>query len=106
MRYLVVVPIGHNGQRIPDGAVVEDEAAYGVRVKSPLPVARLLARGRISPIAAAPEAPAGQKAPAPPAPPPTPDPNPTEPSTEPGEKSAQTAAAASEAPAGNRKKGQ
>lgn len=94
MRYLVVVPISHNGQRIPDGAVVEDGVAYGVRVKSPLPVARLLARGRISPIAAAPEAPAAPATP------------PTEPSTEPGEKSAQTAAAASEAPAGNRKKGQ
>ena len=94
MRYLVVVPISHNGQRIPDGAVVEDGVAYGVRVKSPLPVARLLARGRISPIAAAP------------APPPPPDPNPTEPSTESGQKPAQTAAAASDAPAGNRKKGQ
>jgi hypothetical protein len=106
MRYLVVVPISHNGQRIPDGAVVEDGAAYGVRVKSPLPVARLLARGRITAIAAAPEAPAGQKAPAPPAPPPPPDPTHTEPSTESGQKPAQTAAAASDAPAGNRKKGQ
>ena len=94
MRYLVVVPISHNGQRIPDGAVVEDGAAYGDRVKSPLPVARLLARGRISPIAAAP------------APPLPPDPTHTEPSTEPGQKPAQTAAAAPEAPAGNRKKGQ
>ena len=103
MRYLVVVPISHNGQRIPDGAVVDDGAAYGVRVKSPLPVARLLARGRISPFAAASEAPAGQK---PVAPPPPPDPTPTEPPTESGEKPAQTAAAAPEAPAGNRKKGQ
>lgn len=94
MRYLVVVPISHNGQRIPDGAVVEDGAAYGVRVKSPLPVARLLARGRITPIAAAS------------APPLPPDPTHTEPSTESGQKPAQTAAAASDAPAGNRKKGQ
>lgn len=103
MRYLVVVPISHNGQRIPDGAVVEDGVAYGVRVKSPLSVARLLARGRISPFAAVPEAPAGHK---PVAPPPPPDPTPTEPPTESGEKPAQTAAAAPEAPAGNRKKGQ
>lgn len=94
MRYLVVVPISHNGQRIPDGAVVEDGVAYGARVKSPLPVARLLARGRISPFAAASEAPAAPATP------------PTDPSTEPGEKPAQTAAAAPEAPAGTRKKGQ
>ena len=40
------------------------------------------------------------------APPPPPDPTPTDPPTESGEKPAQTAAAAPEAPAGNRKKGQ
>lgn len=96
MKYLVVVPISHNGQRIPDGAVVEDGAAYGERVKSPLHVARLVARGRISPIAAAPEAPAEKAV--------HPDANVTEPPTEPGEKPAQTAAAAPEAPAEKRKK--
>lgn len=89
MKYLVVVPISHNGQRIPDGAVVEDGAAYGARVKSPLPVARLLARGRLALLAAAPEAPA-EKAPV------------TE--TETDGKSAQNAAAAPEAPAEKRKK--
>lgn len=93
MRYLVVVPISHNGQRIPDGAVVEDGAAYGARVKSPLPVARLLSRGRLAPIAAAPEAPAA---------PPQADPNSTDPA--PTEKPAPTAAAAPEAPAEKRKK--
>ena len=102
-QFLVDMPISHSGERIADGRIVDDVTAYGVRVKSPLPVARLIARGRITPIAAAPEAPAGQK---PVAPPPPPDPTPTEPPTESGEKPAQTAAAASEAPAGNRKKGQ
>jgi hypothetical protein len=93
-QFLVDMPISHSGERIADGRIVDDVTAYGVRVKSPLPVARLLARGRISPIAAAS------------APPLPPDPTHTEPSTESGQKPAQTAAAASEAPAGNRKKGQ
>jgi hypothetical protein len=101
MRYLVVVPISHNGQRIPDGAVVEDGVAYGARVKSPLPVARLLSRGRVTLIAAAPEAQAGQKTPEPTAPP---DPTPTDPPNESGEKPAPTAAAAPGAPAEKRKK--
>lgn len=84
MRYLVVVPISHNGQRLGDGAVVDDVTAYGVRVKSPLPVARLLARGRISPLA--PAAPVVSI-----------------PSTESGPKPAQSTAAALDAQAEKRK---
>ena len=49
MRYVVLVPISHNGQAIPDGALVNHAESYGLTVKTPLPIARLLERKRIAP---------------------------------------------------------
>lgn len=61
MRYRVVVPISHSGQRIPLDALVSDSDKYGIKAKSPLSIARLLERGRIVPFVepalAAPSAP-------------------------------------------------
>lgn len=47
MDYRVVTPISYSGQYIPAGALVSDTQEYGERAKGPLPIARLLALGRI-----------------------------------------------------------
>lgn len=47
MKYRALVPIVHNGQHIPVNAVISDGDLFGVKGKSALDVAALVAKKRL-----------------------------------------------------------
>jgi hypothetical protein len=52
-QYQVIMPIGHSGQKIDAGSIVNDTDLYGVKAKSKLDIEHLLAKRRVVAVSSA-----------------------------------------------------